>query len=74
MGFKYINKKKRFFNKIKVVPDVHNGFEYVIFAAWSEGTVYNNEIDFEAYVIKTMLEFNNPAYIQFIGIDKLKKQ
>jgi hypothetical protein len=54
---------------LKVLPDSENRFEYAIFAAWSEGTVYNNKADFEAYVKKTALELNNPVEIHFAGIE-----
>jgi hypothetical protein len=40
----------------------------MIFAAWCEGTVYNNRKDFEKYVQTTSLEYNNPvetAYVKF---------
>jgi hypothetical protein len=49
----------------KVSPDEENRFEYLLFAAWSEGEVYNNPEDFEAYVKKTALEFNHPIEITF---------
>jgi hypothetical protein len=36
-------------------------YEYLIAAAWSEGSVLNTYEDFEAYVLKTALEYNNPV-------------
>jgi len=57
----------------KVVPDSKNSFEYMIFAAWSEGAVYNNQEDFEAYVQKTSVEFNHPIEIGFVNIEQKSK-
>ena len=31
----------------RVTPDGENRFEYMLFAAWSEGAVYNTQQDFE---------------------------
>lgn len=56
----------------KVSPDAKNSYEYMIFAAWSEGEVYNNQKDFETYVKKTMKEFNNPTDVQFVNIESKK--
>lgn len=53
-----------------VTPDSENRYEYIIFAAWSEGVVYNNQKDFEEYVQKTALEFNNPVKISYIKLEK----
>jgi hypothetical protein len=53
----------------KVRPDAENHFEYMLFAAWSEGEVYNNPEDFEAYVKKTALEFNRPIAITFKTVE-----
>ncbi len=47
-----------------------NGFEYMIFAAWCEGAVYNNRADFEKYVKKTSLEYNNPVQPVFMKTEK----
>jgi Domain of unknown function (DUF4861) len=55
---------------LRVTPDAENRYEYMIFAAWSEGAVYTNQEDFEAYVKTTALEFNNPAVIDFIALEK----
>jgi hypothetical protein len=54
----------------KVHPDKENRFEYMIFAGWSEGAVYNTRQDFEAYVRKTAYEFNHPIEIEYIRIDQ----
>ena len=55
----------------KVTPDKQNQFEYMIFAAWSEGVVYNNQKDFEAYVKTTAMEYNNPVEISFVKVEKI---
>ncbi len=47
----------------KVTPDKNNVYEYMIFAAWSEGAVLNTKKEFEAYVLKTAQEFNTPLRI-----------
>lgn len=51
---------------LKVTPDFENKFEYMLFAAWSDGAVFNNQKDFENYVVKTAFEFNNPIEIKFV--------
>jgi hypothetical protein len=58
----------------KVTPDAQNSFEYMIFAAWSEGAVYNNQKDFETYVQTTAREFNSPVGINFIRMDEKENQ
>jgi len=54
----------------RVIPDSKNRFEYMLFAAWSEGTVYNKQEDFEEYVKKTSLEFNTPIGIGFVKLEQ----
>jgi hypothetical protein len=54
----------------KVTPDSKNHYEYMLFAAWSEGAVYNNQEDFEAYVQKTSMEFNHPIEIDFVKLEQ----
>lgn len=54
----------------RVTPDSENRFEYMLFAAWSEGAVYNNLEDFEEYVVNTSIEFNNPIEIGFVNLEK----
>ncbi len=54
----------------KVNPDSENSFEYAIFAAWSEGAVYNNREDFEAYVQQTARKFNHPVEAKFERLDR----
>jgi hypothetical protein len=51
---------------LKVTPDFENKFEYMLFMAWSDGAVFNNQKDFENYVVKTAFEFNNPIEIKFV--------
>jgi uncharacterized protein DUF4861 len=53
-----------------VTPDSENRFEYMLFAAWSEGVVYNNQEDFEQYVKRTSMEFNNPIKVGFVNFEK----
>ena len=57
----------------KISPDSENRFEYMLFAAWSEGEVYKNQEEFEAYVQKTAMEFNHPIEIGFARIELKKK-
>ena len=45
-------------------------YEYMIFAAWSEGAVYNTPELFKEYVIKTEKEYNNPVKVRFEGVEK----
>ena len=45
-------------------------YEYMIFAAWSEGAVYNTPELFKNYVIKTAKEYNNPVMVRFEGVEK----
>ena len=41
----------------------------MIFAAWSEGAVYNTPELFKEYVIKTAKEYNNPVKVRFEGVE-----
>ncbi len=54
----------------KVSPDVNNSFEYMLFAAWSEGAVYNTQKDFEAYVQQSAMEYDHPLEIDFVKVEK----
>jgi len=45
----------------------NHAFEYMLFAAWSEGAVHNTPQDFEKYVKQSALEFNHPVEIAFAG-------
>jgi len=51
---------------LSVVPDENKSYEYMLFAAWSEGAVLNNAAEFEAYVRKTALEYENPVQYEFV--------
>jgi len=53
-----------------VTPDTDNRFEYALFAAWSEGAVYNNREDFEKYVTTTAVELNNPVETFFVRYEE----
>lgn len=44
-------------------------YEYIIFAAWNEGEVYNTPALFKEYVIKTAKEYNNPAQVRIEGVE-----
>ena len=44
-------------------------YEYMIFAAWNEGEVYNTPESFKEYVIKTAREYNNPAQVRVEGVE-----
>jgi hypothetical protein len=55
---------------LRVIPDAENRYEYAIFAAWSEGAVYNNQEDFEQYVKTSAMEFNNPLEIEFVTLEE----
>ena len=57
----------------KVIPDSENSYEYMIFAAWSEGAVYNNQKDFETYVKSTSIEYNNPVETGFLKLEEKNK-
>ncbi len=56
----------------RVTCDPQNRFEYMIFAAWCEGAVYNNRKDFEKYVQTTSLEYNNPVKTAYVKIQEKK--
>jgi hypothetical protein len=58
----------------RIASDSGNSFEYMIFAAWSEGEVYNNQKVFEEYVIKTAEEFNNPVLLDFVAREDKNSQ
>jgi hypothetical protein len=51
---------------LSVDPDENKSYEYMLFAAWSEGAVLNNAAEFEAYVRKTALEYENPVQYEFV--------
>ncbi len=53
-----------------VTPDDKNSYEFMLIVGWSEGVVYNNKADFNAYAEKTSLEYNNPVVPQFVKQEK----
>ena len=53
--------------RIPVTGD--RSFEYMIFAAWSEGAVYNTPETFREYVLKTAREYENPVQVGFEGVE-----
>ncbi|MFC1607483.1 hypothetical protein ACFL47_05885, partial [Candidatus Latescibacterota bacterium] len=44
-------------------------YEYMIFAAWDEGEVYNTPELFKEYVIRTAKEYNNPVEVICNGVE-----
>ena len=57
--------------RIPVTDDL--SYEYLIFAAWSEGAVYNTPEKFKEYVIKTAREYENPVEVEFMGVERKKE-
>ncbi|MFC1692686.1 DUF4861 family protein [Candidatus Latescibacterota bacterium] len=53
----------------KVPKTEDNIFEYMIFATWDEGVVYNTVESFRKYVIKSAMEFNNPLLVKSVGVE-----
>lgn len=49
----------------RLTPDANNYYEYMLFAAWSEGAVLNTQESFEKYVSNTALEYSNPVEFKF---------
>jgi len=47
--------------RIPVTDDL--AYEYMIFAAWNEGAVYNTPEKFKEYVVKSAKEYNNPVNV-----------
>ena len=45
-------------------------YEYMLFGAWSEGSVLNTTEEFKEYVLKTALEYNNPIEIKDLKVEK----
>jgi hypothetical protein len=54
----------------KIRPHSQAAFEFMLFAAWSEGSVHNNKDDFNAYVLKTAQEYNQPVKTVFVDIEE----
>lgn len=55
---------------LKITAPENNQFEYMIFSAWSEGAVLNNNADFSSYVRKTTTEFNNPVQSEYVQAEE----
>jgi len=53
----------------KINAPKDNSFEFMIASAWSDGAVYNNKEDFEAYIRMTAREYNNPLQTRFVEIE-----
>ncbi|MCE5249982.1 DUF4861 domain-containing protein [bacterium] len=45
-------------------------YEYMIFGAWSEGSVLKTPEEFRAYVLKTAQEYNNPVTVTVAGVER----
>ncbi len=54
----------------RIRPDGAKTFEYAIFAAWSEGQVYNTPAAFEAYVKRVAQELDNPVQVITGGVER----
>ncbi|HKK63750.1 MAG TPA: DUF4861 family protein [Bacteroidales bacterium] len=54
----------------KINNPLNNGFEYMIFSAWSEGAVLNTNEEFSSYVENTQKEFNSPVKSIYKQIEK----
>jgi len=48
-----------------IPPNKDRSYEYLIFAAWSEGSVLKNTNEFKDYVIRSAREYNNPITVIF---------
>lgn len=53
----------------RITPDENNSYEYMVCTAWSEGTKLTNKEEFNAYVEKMSVEFNNPVTYKFIQVE-----
>ncbi len=53
-----------------ISPDPDHSFDYLLFAAWSEGEVLNTQKEFEDYVIRTASEFNKPVVVECGEVEK----
>jgi hypothetical protein len=52
----------------RVTPDKDNTYEYMVCTAWSEGTKLTNKEEFNQYVDRMAIEFNNPITYKFIQL------
>jgi hypothetical protein len=53
---------------LRIRPDEHHAYEYLLSSAWSEGAVYNNQKDFTDYILQTAWEYNNPLLVTYTSI------
>ncbi len=54
----------------KVPANEDRTYEYMIAGAWNEGAVYNTPESFEAYVVKSAKEWNNPIKARFKALEE----
>jgi len=57
----------------KVTPDINSSFEYLLFAAWSEGPVLNNYVDFKDYTLDIAKQYNSPLLVSSYVIQIIEK-
>jgi hypothetical protein len=48
----------------RVTPDQNRSFEYLLFAAWSEGPVLNNYEDFKSYTLDIAKRYRSPLELK----------
>ncbi len=53
-----------------VEMDEDNSYEYMVCTAWSEGSKLTTKEEFNNYVEKMSIEFNNPVTYEFIGVEE----
>ena len=56
----------------KIENSEENEFEYLLSSAWSEGAVYNTQVEFSRYIQKTAIEYNNSLETAFVKIEENK--
>ncbi len=54
----------------KIPSNENMTYEYMLFGAWSEGSVLNTTESFKEYVLKTAKEYNNPLQVRELTIEK----
>jgi len=52
-----------------VTPDKNNSFEYLLFAAWSEGPLINDFDNFQEYTLDISEQFNTPITIGACAVE-----
>lgn len=53
----------------KITASTDNSYEYMLFAAWSEGPTLNTPEKFKNYVIQTAKEYNSPVRYEVAAIE-----